>query len=528
MYYSVLVTYNKELTSEKDLNKMKIGILNDTTDIVGNILPSETITKLKLDKNNTISRYESAVELVHALKNKEVDAAFFSRDYVENFSLVEGFENIEEETKIIYTASKEYKNDDADIKSEDASFDKPFSMLLIGLDSPNDGGLSGINADVLLLVTFNPETLRVTVTSIPRDMYVKTACSNGKYKRINTTTLGSSSTCAVQTVENLFGVDIDYYAKINFKGVVKLVDAVGGIDVDVDYSICEQNSSRKWGKNTVYVKKGKQHLDGEQALALARNRHYPNDGSKVGDKMAKYCPTYTDGKRDANERGIQQIKVIMGIANAASKIKDPNKLLSIMDTIKTNFQTNVTTKDILKLYNLGKSMVLSNGTNLVNIQRLQLSGYNVNAPGGMSVYDPNLGYPAVTIPYNGSIQDIKDEIKANLNNTSIKAITKVSFDLNNLYESKIIGKKTYKEDKIATLKNLSSYSLEKIKTYASNNGLKVKFIDKDTNKEIIDIDSYQFSSQKEHVDTILDQISTLTIYVKQKYTYTEVEETTEE
>ena len=74
----------------------------------------------------------------------------------------------------------------------------------------------------------------------------------------------------------LFDVNIDYYAKINFKGVVQLVDALGGIDVDVDYSICEQNSSRKWGKNTIYVEKGRQHLNGEQALAFARNRHKPN------------------------------------------------------------------------------------------------------------------------------------------------------------------------------------------------------------------------------------------------------------
>ena len=75
---------------------------------------------------------------------------------------------------------------------------------------------------------------------------------------------------------------------------------------------------------------------------------------------------------------------------------------------------------------------------------------------------------------------------------------------------------------------LSSYSLDKIKSYASSNGLKVKFIDKATNKEVIDLDNYKFSSQKEHVDTILDQISTLTIYVKEKVTYTQPEEETTE
>ncbi len=533
MYYSLLVTYNTELNSEKDLKNMKIGIINDTNDIIGNILPNETIKSLKLNKENKIVEYESYVELLHALKNKKINAAWLSKDYVENFSGMDGFEKIKEETKVLYTAKKEYNSKDEDIKSETASLDKPFSMLLIGVDSETSGVTSGVNADVLLLVTFNPETLRATLTSIPRDMYIKTACSNGNYRRINTTTLGSAYTCAVETVENLFDVNIDYYAKINFKGVVKLVNAVGGIDVKVDYSICEQNSSRKWGNKTVFVEKGNQHLNGEQALALARNRHKPNDGSYIGDKMAQYCPTYNKGTRNDFTRGKNQMKIIMGIANAAVKTKDPNKLLSIMDSIKKNFQTNITSKDILKLYNLAKSMVISDSTNLVNIERLQLAGYNVNVTGGITIFDPVLGkykedygYPQVTIPYKGSIEDIKDAIKNNLNNTSIKAITKISFDIDNPYTITIIGDKTYKEDKVTTLKNLSSYSLDEIRTYASKNGLSVKFIDKDTNKEINDLDSYTFSSQKEHVYTILDQIDTLTIYVKQKITYNEqIEET---
>ena len=524
MYYSSLVTYNKELNSEKDLNKMKIGIVDDSKDIEGYILPNETISNLKLNSNNKIVKYDSTMELLHALKNKEVDAAFFSRNYVDMFYSVEGFENIEEETKVLYTASKEYKSTEEDIKSETASFNKPLSILLIGVDSSKDGVTSGYNADVLLLATFNPETLRVTLTSVPRDMYLKTACSNGKYRRINTTTWGSSSTCAVQTIENLFDVDIDYYAKINFKGVVKLVNAVGGIDVNVDYPICEQNSSRKWGKNTVYIEEGKQHLNGEQALALARNRHKPNDGSKTGANMAKYCASWTAGSRNDYTRGRNQMKVILGVVNSAMKIKDPNKIISVLDTIKSNFQTNITTKDLLNMYNLAKSIVISDSTNLVNVKRSQLAGYDAWG----HVYDiSSKSYPAVTIPYKGSIKDIQEEIKDNLNNKSIKAVTKISFDLNNLYEDELTGKKTYNESKIATLKNLSSYSLDSIKSYASSNGLKVKFINKDTNKEVTDLYNYKFSSQKEHVDTILDQISTLTIYVKSNVTYTQVEETTE-
>ena len=236
-YYASIVTYDKTLKNEKDLVDKKIGIINDKNDIEGYILPNEIINELKLSENNKIVEYDSTLELLYALKNNKVDAAFFSRNYVDMFYSIEGYEDIEEETVVLYEGKKVYESNEEDIKSEGASLNKPFSMLLIGVDSSKDGVTSGYNADVLLLVTFNPKTLRATLTSVPRDMYLKTACSNGAYRRINTTTWGSSSSCAVQTIERLFDVDIDYYAKINFKGVVQLVEAVGGIDIDVPYAL---------------------------------------------------------------------------------------------------------------------------------------------------------------------------------------------------------------------------------------------------------------------------------------------------
>ena len=326
--YTALVTYDKSLNNEKDLKKKKIGIASDGKE-EGYELPQEKIKELKLEDNNEIKTYNSTIELLYALKNNEIDAAFFSRNYADMFYSLEGYENIKEETKVIYTAEKEYKvSNDDDIKGTEASLTKPFTMLLIGVDSSKDGVTSGYNGDVLLLVTFNPNTLRATITSVPRDTYLKTACSNGSYRRINTTTWGSSASCAVKTMEKLFGVDIDYYAKINFKGVVQLVDAVGGIDVDVPYSFCEQNSSRTWGNKTIFVEKGKQHLNGEQALALSRNRHSAKD-SKA---MKKHCPTWTEGKRNDFTRGKNQIKVILGIVNAATKkLTNPDEAINILN-----------------------------------------------------------------------------------------------------------------------------------------------------------------------------------------------------
>ena len=510
---SSLVTYDLSLNSYTDLVNKKIGITNDKDDYEGNVLAKEIIKKLLLEDNNEIVVYDSTLEESYGIKNNEIDAAFFSSNYIDMFYSLEGFEDIEYETKVLYEESKEYENTEEDIKSEGASLNKPFSILLIGVDSSKNGVTSGYNADVLLLATFNPKTLRATLTSVPRDMYLRTACSGSTYRRINTTTWGSSSSCAVQTIENMFGVNIDYYAKVNFKGVVQLVDAVDGIDVDVEYSICEQNSSRKWGQNTQYIEKGLQHLNGEQALAFARNRHKPNDGSKTGKAMAKYCPTWNKGSRNDYTRGRNQMKVIVGIVESATKIDNPNDVVAILDKVKSNFQTNIKAKDLLQLYNLAKSIMVSDNMNIVNIQRMQLSGYY------KKIYEPqSKSYPSVTFPYQGSINDIKKEIKANLKNTTASGSKNISFDLNNPYKDKIIGQGSYSATSIPTLKSMSGLSVSSIRSYASEHNLKLRFIDSATGQDVSidDWANYTFVKQKEHKDTILSMVNTLTIYVKKK------------
>ena len=153
---------------------------------------------------------------------------------------------------------------------------------------------------------------------------------------------------------------------------------------------------------------------------------------------------------------------------------------------------------------------------------MQLKGYSV----WNYVYDPlSKSYPAVTIPYQGSINDIKKEININLGKSKATLVKKASFDLNNPYKDTVAGQGNYSESKIKVLKNLSSMSVDQIKSYASSNGLSVKFIDNDTKQEvsISNWNDYKFYKQKEHKDTILSLVKSLTIYVKKKVT----EESTE-
>ena len=233
---------------------------------------------------------------------------------------------------------------------------------------------------------------------------------------------------AITTVENLTGIDINYYVKINFKGLVKLVDALGGVDVNVPYSFCEQNSSRKWGKNTVFVEKGKQHLNGEQALALARNRHTPKDGSNIGRIMAKYCPDYNEGNRSDFTRNTNQQLVIKGIINAAKNISSLSEVNKILDTISKNIDTNMKVEQMLSGYDLIKSLAVNKNANTLNIQKTKLKTYSIGKSGHM-IYEPSTkSYASVAFYYKQSLQDIIDAIKINLGKKKGTLIKKFSFN----------------------------------------------------------------------------------------------------
>ena len=158
----------------------------------------------------------------------------------------------------------------------------------MGVDSEKDGlkANQAFNGDTLMLVTFNPKTLNATMFSIPRDTWVPIACNNNRENKINSSAAYGSS-CVIKTIQNLTGINIDYYAKVNFKGVVDLVNALGGVTVEVERpdfwyhengkvnqnKVCEQDSNRRFGKDIVCMDLGLQTLNGEQALAYARCRH---------------------------------------------------------------------------------------------------------------------------------------------------------------------------------------------------------------------------------------------------------------
>lgn len=422
----IVMSYNKANDID-DIDDMTIGILSDKKSPEGYIIPKEIIKKYKIEDNNEIKEYEDYTSMLVDMYNNNLDCMFVSDSYVSMFSGITGYENISTDTKVIISQDKEMKKA-ATSKIETASSGKdvtePFTILLMGIDSTDDVLTKNAvaNGDTLILITFNPKTLNATMLSIPRDSYVPIACWSGKPENKITHAAAYGNDCMINTIENYFDTNIDYYAKINFKGLVKLVNAVDGVEVnvDVDHDLCTDNSNRE---QEVCIHPGLQTLNGEEALVYARNRKQLVNG--------------TFGRES------HQQEIIMALINKMKTIKNVTKFMEILNTISDNLDTNLTTKQILSFYNVGKDIIMkslsSDEANLINVQQLFLQGE------GQMIYDERAKMVLWDyVPNTSSKKDIINAMKQNLELVDHEDITEFSFSINEPYEKKIIGEGPYK------------------------------------------------------------------------------------
>ena len=459
------VTYTSDLVvmSKSDANKvsdikdMTIGILDDKTSPEGYIIPQEIIKKNKLNDDNEIKDYDDYTSMLVDLYSGDLDAMFVTNHYVSMFSGISGYENVGTETKIITSKSKKMlkaNNSAIETASSGKSITEPFTILLMGIDS-TDEVLSEnaiANGDTLILITFNPKTLNATMFSIPRDSYVPISCWSGKPENKITHAAAYGDDCMINTIKDYFDIDIDYYAKINFKGLVKLVDAVGGVDVNVGQRLCTDDSSRG---GQVCINPGEQTLNGEQALVYARNRKQLANGD-FG-------------------RAEHQQEIIMALVNKIKTIKDVSTFMDILNTVSNSMDTNLTTKQILSFYNVGKDILkrstVTDNSNVINVQRLYLQGT------GQMIYDERAKMVLWDyVPNQSSRKDIINAMKVNLGKKEHSVIKKFSFSINDPYEIEVIGEGPYKSSGGYTLlPNFVGDSESQARSAAARLGISVSF-----------------------------------------------------
>lgn len=496
-------TYSVSLValSTEDNNNVKnitekVGILANTSNINENQVAKEIAEENKI---SNLQQYDDYFSLISALKNNEVKYIFLPSNYVLRFQNVDGLNiNLEKETKIIYTKTKEIKNE-----TSNKSLTEPFTILLMGVDSEaEDISGASFNGDALMVITFNPKTLSTTILSIPRDSYVPIACFSNQKRNKITHAAWYGESCMINTIQNLLEVPIDYYVKVNFKGVVKLVDTLGGIDLDIPYAFCEQNSNRQWGENTIYVEAGLQTLNGEQALAYARNRH-PNPS---------YCSSkWTNYVSNDFIRGQHQQEVLKAILNKLKSVSDLNTVYNLLDTISNNLETNMSKTEILSLYNIGKDILTKatgNVDELISMQRLYLSGidaYIYDTSSGLTLYNYVL--------YEESVEEVKNAMKENLELKEKEIIKTFSFDSTEEYEEKVIGKGNYK--KLPDYKVVPDFigdSKYQSNLTASQLGLKVSYVyDSEVSGVVGTV-----VKQNYNPGTLVSKVSTLILTIKEQ------------
>lgn len=493
------LTYTTIMLSKSEakldlINGKKIGVISDKEDISNYILPMEVIDKNNLKTNNEIVEYSDLVTLMSALINDEVDFIFISNDYKSKFALVEGYT---EDTKLyeitVYKKNYQKTHVEKDTISDKTEVTKPFTILLLGIDSEGQGikESSSFNGDTIMLVSFDPVTLNATIFSIPRDTYVKMACG-GRLNKINAASWGGTS-CMVKTVQDLTGINVDYYAKINFKGVVDLVNVLGGVTVDVPISFCEQNSNREFGDALICLEPGVQKLDGEQALAFARHRH----SLPLGDF----------------QRAQHQQMIVEAMIQSMKSVRSVNDFYSILNAISNNIDTNMSTNEMLSFYNVAKNLLIKSGDVNLNITKTYLTGYD------LYVYNGS-GKTYTFQYYKQSLADIVKAMNITLGKEKKEEIKEFTFDLNEPYEKEVIGKTYYNETRKQVVPDFTLMSVSEAKSWASANGITINV--NETTSESEEYSDGQITGQSVHEGVLAEEAgSNITITVIKKTSQSE-------
>lgn len=484
VYSTSLVTLNdSSINSISDVKNLKIGIIEDTSSIDGYIISKEIIDEISLNDNELVN-YSGFATMLSDLYDKKVDAVFISSGYTSMFSSIEKFANIGTETKVITSKDKKVKKDEI---VSTKKLTEPFSILLMGVDSEKDGLDSSVasNGDSLIVVTFNPTTSNITMLSIPRDSYVPIMCFKDHYENKITHAAWNGTDCMVDTIENFLNVPIDYYVKINFKGVVGLVDALGGITANVPVDMCVGNSDRKI---PICLKKGVQHLNGEQALVLSRDRH-----SQAGGDL----------DREQNQQA-----VIKAILEKVKTIKSIDQITDILNSISRNIDTNFSTDQILSFYNIGKELLLTSGDFKINSLLLQGNG--------QMIYDENMGLVLWNYILNEkSIESVSKEMRYNLDLEEPILIKEFSYSIDEPYVSTKTGSEYTEPTYYSLLPDFSTYSQSQARKWLESRGYTISFVTKESEYDTGTIIDQSIPAHK-RLDKITNKNITLTISSKIK------------
>lgn len=274
--------------------------------------------------------YDSMTALADALYDDEVDAILINQGYVDLLTEKDGYTDFRDQTRVLYTYTTTHEVDP--IVPNTSITKEPFVVYCSGIDARVDDISAKSRSDVNILAVVNPTTKQILLVNTPRDYYLPLA-RNGEMDKLTHAGLYGIDE-SMKVLGNLYGVQADYYVRVNFAGLVKIVDALGGVDIESDANFtCVPMETPDGNGDYTYQKysftKGINHVNGSQALAFARERKAFADGD--------------------NRRGQHQMTVIKAIVNKACSSAVLTKYQELLKAASDAFITNMPYADISSL-----------------------------------------------------------------------------------------------------------------------------------------------------------------------------------
>lgn len=274
--------------------------------------------------------YSSMTALADALYDDEVDAILINQGYVDLLTEKDGYTDFRDQTRVLYTYTTTHEVDP--IVPNTSITKEPFVVYCSGIDARVDDISTKSRSDVNILAVVNPTTKQILLVNTPRDYYLPLA-RNGEMDKLTHAGLYGIDE-SMKVLGNLYGVQADYYVRVNFAGLVKIVDALGGVDIESDANFsCVPMETPDGNGDYTYQKysftKGINHVNGSQALAFARERKAFADGD--------------------NRRGQHQMTVIKAIVNKACSSAVLTKYQELLKAASDAFITNMPYADISSL-----------------------------------------------------------------------------------------------------------------------------------------------------------------------------------
>lgn len=278
------------------------------------------VAQLNQDYSTTLTTqsFNAATELVDALKAEEVNVILIDQGHLSVLEDLEGYEDTMDNLREVKSFRVVVQTDNTPQPTGTISDnDSVFTVYISGSDSRDSNIMATGRSDVNIIATVNTKTHQVLLLNTPRDFYVPLARS-GPYdlpdKLTHAGIYGVDE--SKDTLAEYYGIDIDYYFRVNFNGFEDIIDALGGIDVDSQYAFSSSISD-----TPIHYNKGINHLDGYEALYYVRERY-----------------SFVNGDY---QRGINQMQVIEAVMKKAMSPSILTSYTSMMQALSDCFKTSV-------------------------------------------------------------------------------------------------------------------------------------------------------------------------------------------